>query len=1178
MNPSTSRSSHHHSTSLTSNLGATYLLTIGCLNLRGFKSNTDYFRSILISHDVFAISEHWLHDYDLHLLNSFNSDYVFHSVCSPSTEDSVWCRPRYLRGHGGVAIAWRKALQNVFKIDTSPSHRVVGIKVLTDSRPVCFLSVYLPSRSGCTDDFRESLDYLDSLINTLGYDCDIVILGDFNADPGPSGGPKCSTPSNEQGKILIQYLNRWNFLSTHLHLGSSLCSHTYESEAHGSFSTIDHILCQEHLLPSFHKSFVLEESVLNTSDHLPLSCSLHLSFPHVPRCKDFPAPPPRFNWRKPSADAIFSRYTVPLDQELSTLLPPADGIYDDPLIIDKVLSSITHNMKSISSRVIPIKRFQKHIVPGWNDTLRNAQKDAKLAFCAWKKAGKPRSDDPLHSAYKLSKRTFRKLLRSHRNNLKEEFFLNLDKSNSDYRKLFRDIRSFSNKSCSKSFSSSIIWNGTTYKDNSLLEGWADYFEHLSTPSPNPSYDHSFFEETNLRFHDILSSSPGDIFSFSEFDIEGALKTLKLEKASGPDGIDPEHLVYAGPLLIKLLTSIFNSIIHTCHIPSIFCSGYIIPIPKGADKDLRNPSNYRGITLLSNMAKLFEKLLLTKISEDGISLNPLQGGFKPGYSSLHTAFILQEAIQSTREINKKAFVAFLDVRKAFDTVWHEGLFVKLYNKGIHPRIWHILSNWYSNSSSCILLDGISSRNFRVLQGVRQGAILSPLLYSIYVDELLDSLVSSNLGAFIGHLHSPSPMYADDLALIASSEHNLQLLLDLTSAYACLWRYQFNTSKSAILVFGESPRSRQVARSNRSWSVGSNIIPEADTYTHLGILRSVHHSNAKQVSGRCASGRSAFYALNSVGSRFGCLHPITSFKLYKALSLPILLYGCEVLSYNKSNLAMMSRVHRKILRTIQGLPTRCPNSALNTLLGSLDVPSLILQRQICFVNSLAAMSISDFPRQVLECRLTLTSCSGIVPIWENSLLDLKLPSLHCLISKCRGKLAWKRSIKKLLLIKQHLELLDCCDRYLISSLPIKLGKPPPIWFVTLNDRSLTSTANFRARLLVGCDGLESDAARFRYRRDNRTSGDGYCKLCCCSKMEDPLHFLAICSSLESLRVSLISSAPSSVKAHLPNHTTDAEGFLNILLGIDWIVDDSTQGWIMSFIKQLRDARSNLLSNRC
>jgi len=87
---------------------------------------------------------------------------------------------------------------------------VVGIQLQTQSHPIGFFSVYLPTRSGCTDAFKESLDYCDSLIGLFGYEIDVVILGDINADPGPAGGSMATTPANEQGVILIQYLNRWN--------------------------------------------------------------------------------------------------------------------------------------------------------------------------------------------------------------------------------------------------------------------------------------------------------------------------------------------------------------------------------------------------------------------------------------------------------------------------------------------------------------------------------------------------------------------------------------------------------------------------------------------------------------------------------------------------------------------------------------------------------------------------------------------------------------------------------------------------------------------------------------------------------------------------------------------------------------------------------------------------------
>ena len=165
-----------------------------------------------------------------------------------------------------------------------------------------------------------------------------------------------------------------------------------------------------------------------------------------------------------------------------------------------------------------------------------------------------------------------------------------------------------------------------------------------------------------------------------------------------------------------------------------------------------------------------------------------------------------------------------------------------------------------------------------QSYRVSAILSPLLYSIFVDNLLNTLHYSRI--------------ADDLPLVASSPDELQAMLDIVSHYASQWRYQLNSSKSMILVCGELPRSRALARSSRQLSLAGQKLQEVDEHHHLGILRSVRYSTLSHTSERCAAARSAFSALNAVGSRFGCLHPVTSYRLYSTLSLPIMLYGCEL----------------------------------------------------------------------------------------------------------------------------------------------------------------------------------------------------------------------------------------------------------------------------------------------
>ena len=284
----------------------------------------------------------WLRDYDLHQLQNLHADFNVFSTCSPPQEDTVTCTPRYIRGNGGVAILWRKALdRSVRKLQDISNDRLVAIQLLNLHRSICLLAVYLPSHSGGTDVFKDSLDYVDSVLGQLCLDNDVCILGDFNADPGSEGGPLATTNVNEQGHILLRYLRKWEYISTHLQPQSSIshfATHTYVSEAHGSCSTIDHILAPRHLLSRFSESLVWDEDPLNLSDHLPVSASIQcylqtLSPTIKPSKGDKKAYKP--NWRKLDKEGISSTYTQKVEQSLNGLqLPDLQSLVNYPSIIN----------------------------------------------------------------------------------------------------------------------------------------------------------------------------------------------------------------------------------------------------------------------------------------------------------------------------------------------------------------------------------------------------------------------------------------------------------------------------------------------------------------------------------------------------------------------------------------------------------------------------------------------------------------------------------------------------------------------------------------------------------------------------------------------------------------------------------------------------------------------------
>ena len=183
----------------------------------------------------------------------------------------------------------------------------------------------------------------------------------------------------------------------------------------------------------------------------------------------------------------------------------------------------------------------------------------------------------------------------------------------------------------------------------------------------------------------------------------------------------------------------------------------------------------------------------------------------------------------------------------------------------------------------------------------------------------------------------------------------------------------------MVFGESRTTH--ARSSRKWYLGNEEVEEADEVHHLGILRMFSLSTISRTTEQSTIGRSAFFALNSVGSRFGCLHPVTSHRLYSTLCLPIMLYGSELWSLTNTDLNILERTHRKILRAIQGLPTRCPTTALQSLIGSCSISSFISQRQLAFINSIINMQASDLPKQILEVRIANPNAKGITATWKD-----------------------------------------------------------------------------------------------------------------------------------------------------------------------------------------------------
>ena len=206
---------------------------------------------------------------------------------------------------------------------------------------------------------------------------------------------------------------------------------------------------------------------------------------------------------------------------------------------------------------------------------------------------------------------------------------------------------------------------------------------------------------------------------------------------------------------------------------------------------------------------------------------LQFAYRKNRGTLQANFILQEVISANRDLGKTVYVAFLDVRKCFNSIWHDGLLYKLICANVSPRIILTLRNLYREFHVKVKVQGELSSHGRIEQGLKQGGVLSTTLLTLFMDDKIRKIHMENLGAKIGRKSIGIIAYADDEVLISTDPTELQQLLDIAYKHSCLWRYRYNVSKCKILIYGKRSESIE-------WLLGGDLVEVTEEYTHLGVI--------------------------------------------------------------------------------------------------------------------------------------------------------------------------------------------------------------------------------------------------------------------------------------------------------------------------------------------------------
>ena len=511
--------------------------------------------------------------------------------------------------------------------------------------------------------------------------------------------------------------------------------------------------------------------------------------------------------------------------------------------------------------------------------------------------------------------------------------------------------------------------------------------------------------------------------------------------------------------------------------------------------------------------------LSHWAESNNLLSEEQNGFRKGRSCIEHIYTLTTLVKHRLKSKKGLFACFIDARKAFDRVDRSLLWLRLLQLGLNGHLYHAIKSLYRNVTSAVRVNGFLTDCFPVDIGVKQGCLLSPLLFALFVDDLANEIKSLGLGVRFAVGRLSVLLYADDIVLLAESEHDLQLLLDTVNVWCRRWRVELNRNKTQVVHF----RTKASPPSEVVFTCGALDLNLTPSYKYLGLV--LHEHLDMSVTAK-AIAQSASRALGLVISKCkangGVPYKIYT-KLYDALVRPVLEYGAGI--YGCQEYSAINAVHNRACRFFMGVGRYTPSLAVRGDMGW----TLPGHRQwVCVIRlwcHLCSISNLRLPRRVfLWSELQPARYKSWCTVVKKQLSDLGLNNL-CNTALAHSQKHILHNVDELLKASYERTWYDkvSSDRGSTPGARNKLRTyknfkksiaPEHYLQLPLNSRDRRALAQLRC----GVAPLQIELGRHR----NIPLEDRICEFCDLNKIEDELHFIIECPLYCDLRSVLFKHA--------------------------------------------------------
>lgn len=777
------------------------------------------------------------------------------------------------RAKAGIGILIKKQLKNYIKSWEPINERLIKIELEMYGRDIVIIGVYGPNDDSQIQDKEKFIDCLSENIQKIKHTKEIILAGDFNSRTGRKEkdsviGSFGEEQRNDNGERLTELCELHNLkILNGFYKHKNIHKFTWTQETRNLRSIIDYIIIKQKTTICI-KDIRVKRGPECGSDHKLVVAKLEFPW-NGKKSKNSKGvenskmenvdEEQKYKLYLLQDETIRDLYKRRLDQKLTEFTyDSAEDLYDH----------IKQSIKQAAMEALgKIKKENKKYEYNLKESTKQEIRKKKTLYEKW--LSTKNIED--YKLYKKKNVEVKKLITKEKNCHWENACAQIDQylggaRNSESWKLIKNLQADRKEKV----------NITQIKPTD----WENYYKNLLTESKK-----EFLED-----EEALETQEHEEIVITQELVQKAIKTLKNNKSSGPGGINPELVKHGPEKLVRIITTLFNKIINEEEPPREWKTANMTSIFKKGNRE--KCENYRGIAVLPTMARLYGKILKTKLEEDiEDKIGYEQAGFTAGKSCMDHIYTLQQVIDKKRAKNRSVHLAFVDLRKAYDTIPRKRLWQAMMNLKIPKGLIKATKNLYKGNNIAIKVGKTLTTPFETSKGLLQGCGTSPTLFKIYLEDTLRiwKKKCQGMGLPIRNEHLYTLCFADDQVIIAQDEEDIcYMLRKLTEAYKEAGM-EINYKKTEYL----ETNSDLI----KDLEVEDNIVIKGVTkFKYLGFTITRNADTEEEIKCRLGQTRACIRKLHPIIWNKN-INKKTKHKIFNTIVRSIMTYGAETWVTNK-----------------------------------------------------------------------------------------------------------------------------------------------------------------------------------------------------------------------------------------------------------------------------------------